>query len=211
MNRDGGRADIHSGAVNPVPESGPDRDDPLFVADRHRYLPLALPQCGLQGPQHADVPFQPGQSPVLFQGLQQTLQVTFRAVQVRLRYFRKIQVHYRVQFDVVCFEVLAHHLVVHLAAGWYINSHIAEDFRLAAQAIARLQPPALPAMLLILAHVTQVVRAGNNPLPGETALHCLHLAAPATGPAATNGIDVHAQMTCCVQYRRADGEAPAFP
>jgi hypothetical protein len=179
----GGGTDVNGGAKNLVTKSWPDRNDLVAIANGHGNLPFTFAQGVLQLLQHDEVTAQTGQAPFLLERAHQPLQIALRRMHVGLPDFHKVKVNDRVQLDIVGFIILAHHLVVNLAAGGHVDPHVTQDFSLAAQAIAVIQPAALQAILLGLPHLRQVTGARNNLLFGETAFHSLHLAAAAPGPA----------------------------
>ena len=99
---------------------------------------------------------------------------------------------------------------MNLAAGRYVDSDVTENFCLATQAVAGIQPASLQAILLGLTHFGEMVRAGNDVFLGKTAFDSLHLASSAAGTATADRVNVDTQFPRSLQYRRSKRKAPSL-
>ena len=97
MRRYRGRTDVDRGAVHPVAQTRPHRDDVPIVVDRGGDAPVAGSQCRLKGLQHLQTATQVRQAPFLAQRRLDPAQVAGGVVHVRLaRPLRKRRAHHRV-------------------------------------------------------------------------------------------------------------------
>ena len=126
MRGNGGGANVHRQAIHGFLEAGPDGHDLLARMHRHGDLPLALAQRFLQLLQHDHIAGQLGQAPFKFERVFQPAQVAAGVVHIGLLHLDIVQAYQRVELHVIGFGLLAHHLLVHLAAGRHVDHHIAQ-------------------------------------------------------------------------------------
>ncbi len=210
MNGDGGGADVHGGAVQPVAEAGPHGRDLAPVAHRHRHAPAARAQRRLQRLQRRQRDRETLELPLGAQRRQQPFEVAARVVHVGLRDLDEKCAQHGVQLDVVRLEGLAHHLVMHLAVGRHVDRDVRLHARLAAEAAPGGDAEALAQPALGRTLRADARRARDDAVFRELAVDDLHLAARADGPAAADRIEIHPERPRGREHGRATGEAPAL-
>jgi len=138
-----------------VPVAGPDAQQPLPPAHRHRDLPVPVAQRCLELLDHPQVTGEVRQAPLRLQGQLHPAQIARWLVQYRRRHLDVEQPNGGVDQDVPGLGPLADDLLVHLALGRHVHHQIAQDTGLATQPAPRLQGLAPRIALLGLARRAQ--------------------------------------------------------